>query len=111
MLLMQRNRLRVFTVIIIFLGIILEDMELSPSQTYYSTLTVCNAGGLCHTAPSDGVQPDPSSPHAGIVMDGLGPDDVDFIISRLVISDHNVLNYATYIYICVILDMPIMALI
>ena len=63
-------------------AIILEDLQLVPGHTYYSTLTACNAGGLCFTLSSDGVMPDPSPPHAGIVLDGLGPGDADFVRNR-----------------------------
>ena len=66
------------------IGITLDNLELSPGLTYYSSLTACNAAGLCSTAVSDGVMPDPTPPHAGVIKDGPGPEDADYMSSKLV---------------------------
>ena len=68
----------------IITDITLDNLALSKGHTYFSTLTVCNSGGLCQTAHSDGVIPDPSPPSAGRLLDGLGPEDIDFACSKLV---------------------------
>ena len=50
----------------------MENLSLTPGETYYGTVSVCNAAGLCGTETSDGIMPDLSPPHIGTVRHGLG---------------------------------------
>ena len=53
-------------------------LTLYPGQAYYTTVSVCNAASLCTMVTSDGVIPDITPPHPGVIWDGLGATDAEF---------------------------------
>ncbi|XP_070572874.1 uncharacterized protein [Ptychodera flava] len=64
------------------------NLNLEPGVRYYTTVTACNAAGLCTTVTSDGIIPDNSPPIAGKVYDGVSHGDIAFQSSRTSLSAH-----------------------
>ncbi|XP_070573771.1 uncharacterized protein [Ptychodera flava] len=64
------------------------NLNLEPGIRYYTTVTACNAAGLCTTVTSDGIIPDNSPPIAGKVYDGVSHGDQAFQSSRTSLSAH-----------------------
>ncbi|XP_077866322.1 uncharacterized protein LOC144354078 [Saccoglossus kowalevskii] len=63
-------------------------LNLEPGVRYYTTVTACNAAGLCTSVTSDGIIPDNSAPIGGMVYDGASGDDQHFQASRTSLAAH-----------------------
>ncbi|XP_070562336.1 uncharacterized protein [Ptychodera flava] len=63
-------------------------LNLQQGVAYYSTVTACNAAGLCTSVSSDGVIPDDSPPIAGMVFDGPNDGDLTYQASRETFAAH-----------------------
>lgn len=57
-------------------------MDLEAGRRYFSTITACNTGNMCTCVTSDGVTIDNSPPVPGIVQDGSGDYDIEFLSVR-----------------------------
>eukprot|EP00058_Branchiostoma_floridae_P022359 XP_002607849.1 hypothetical protein BRAFLDRAFT_117284 [Branchiostoma floridae] len=65
-----------------------DALQLTPGETYYVTVTACNAADLCTTVSSDGVIPDDSPPVAGRVLDGAQGEEASFQASTSSLAAH-----------------------
>ncbi|XP_078597675.1 uncharacterized protein LOC144873854 [Branchiostoma floridae x Branchiostoma japonicum] len=65
-----------------------DALQLTPGETYYVTVTACNAADLCTTVSSDGVIPDDSPPVAGRVLDGAQGEEVLYQASTSSLAAH-----------------------
>ncbi|XP_035676037.1 uncharacterized protein LOC118415485 [Branchiostoma floridae] len=65
-----------------------DALQLTPGETYYVTVTACNAADLCTTVSSDGVIPDDSPPVAGRVLDGAQGEEASYQASTSSLAAH-----------------------
>ncbi|CAH1250566.1 Hypp8875 [Branchiostoma lanceolatum] len=65
-----------------------DALQLTPGETYYVTVTACNAAALCTTVSSDGVIPDDSPPVAGRVLDGAQGEETSYQASTSSLAAH-----------------------
>ncbi|CAH1250571.1 Hypp8876 [Branchiostoma lanceolatum] len=65
-----------------------DALQLTPGETYYVTVTACNAAALCTTVSSDGVIPDDSPPVAGRVLDGAQGEEASYQASTSSLAAH-----------------------
>jgi hypothetical protein len=53
-------------------------VPLEPGRRYYCTVVACNQAEMCTTVTSDGIIADNSPPAIGMVLDGLGEEDIQY---------------------------------
>ncbi|XP_070557450.1 uncharacterized protein [Ptychodera flava] len=63
-------------------------LRIEPGLKYYTTVTACNAAGLCTVVSSDGIIADNSPPVRGAVYDGVNDGDLAFQSSRTSLGAH-----------------------